>query len=198
MVNRWAPTTSDEAGMTVMELIVASAMLLLVVAIALGGLASFQQSQEFARNRSATLDELRLAAAAFSREARQASSVTVTGTAPSTGCNTATVVCGNRVVLNTFAAGQPVTTVTWEIKQQPAGSGNVRLVRTTALGTTRTYGDRLLPVTSSSSQAFFAYRFITSSDPNAKSTLTVRLSTQPQTRHPIVSLTSKVTTRNVA
>lgn len=184
--------------MTVLELIVASAILLVVVAVAMGGLSAFQRSQEFARNRSATLDELRVAVAAFSREARQAGSVTVTGTAPSTGCNAPTVVCGSRVVLNTFAAGQPVTAVTWEIKEHPAGSGKFRLVRTTASGTQRIYGEEVLPVVSSSSQAFFAHGFVGSSNPEAKPTLTVKLSTQPQKRDPVVSLTSKVSLRNAA
>ena len=98
-----ARTRSDrdpEAGITIIETVVASALLLLVLATLLGALSSVTEASVYASDRSESLDQLRLMAANLGKDVRQASRVT---TATQT-----------EITLDTLVAGAP-RTVTWRV-----------------------------------------------------------------------------------
>lgn len=184
--------------MTVVEMTITSALLMVVVALVTAALYSAQSAQEFTRRRSETLGELRLGAAAFSRDARQAQNADVTVPAATpVGCvETANTTCGSKVTFDTFVAGSPVRLVEWEIREWPAGSGDIQLVRKTTTNQTRVFGGKLNPSTSATAASYFRYTEVTSTDAGKKPTLTLQLNAKPIKQDPVIGLKSKVTFRN--
>jgi type II secretory pathway pseudopilin PulG len=180
--------------MTLIELTIASALLLLILAMTMGALYSSQSAQEFSRRRSATLDELRLAAAAFSRDARQARDAELTGSVAS-GCTDGTnTTCGSSVTFDTFVAGSPVHLVRWDFRESPAGSGKIRLARTYG-GSTRFFADDLNSAAVANS-SFFQYTQVTATDVGKKPTLLLQMNAKPKRIDPVVRLQKKVTFRH--
>lgn len=191
------PCTNSDGGMTLIELVIAAAILMLASAVTAGALASFQNAQEFSRRRTLTLDELREGAAAFSRDARQAENASISGTTTATCSTPSTTSCGTTLTFDTFVAGTPVHLVRWELKENVAGSGNLQLIRTDPAGVKRIFGSNLNSGTDASAPSFFEYMEVTSTAPaGTRPTIHLRLNTKPKTRDPIIGLSTKVTLRN--
>ena len=203
MVNRWRDR-DPEAGITIVEVTIASAILLGIMAFAMSSLFTAQSGQEFARRRSQSLDELRLGAAAFSRDARQAKSaevqkLTAAGVltpTPPVGCTeTSTTKCGTKLVFDTFVSGSPVHLVTWEFKEWPTGSGKIRLTRTHA-GGTRAFADDLESAHATTGASYFRYTEDPCQTCDRSPTLTLQLNAKQRNQDPIIGLRTKVAFRN--
>lgn len=99
-LRRWrhaghAGQAGDERGTSVLEVVIASAVLLVALTTVLATLASSQTANAYATAKSQTLDEMRMAVLLFSKEARQASHL-----------DTATP---TTVTMRTFIAGSAAT-----------------------------------------------------------------------------------------
>ncbi len=75
---------TGEAGYTVVELMIASALLILVIITVLSALDSVSSSQAFQADRTNALDDMRNSLNKLTRELRQATSITDCGTNAST------------------------------------------------------------------------------------------------------------------
>lgn len=155
------------------EVSIASLVLAIALVAFLTSLVSTQDTEQYTRLRNEALDDLRLMANTFAKEARQATAVTVND--PS------------RAVMVTQVGGT-ATTVTWEVVTVD-GASNLR--RTTATST-RVFVIKL------ADPAVFTYN--NSATPIPASTVrTVRLelATKLSSRYPAVSLGTEVSLRNV-
>lgn len=71
--------SKDDGGFSVLEVTIASFILLAVLSVFAGALVSLQETEQFTRKRNEALDDLRLMANTFAKEARHASSVQANG-----------------------------------------------------------------------------------------------------------------------
>ena len=155
--------------MTVVELVITSALLLVAVATALTALSSGFGTSTYATARSKSLDDLRIMAAVFGKDARQAVDVKVATSAV--------------VKMNTYVNGT-VKEVTWS-------AADDRLTRT-VVGTPTENRVYLVDLTTT---AVFSYY----GETDAAKVTRVRLSaaTQPLGNHPPVEIVSDAEMRNV-
>jgi type II secretory pathway component PulJ len=160
----------SEAGVTLVEVTVTSAVLLAVVAVFFAQLGSMQKTSQFASTRTEALDALRLAAARFTKDTRQASGVTVA--------------TAEQVVLETYV-GAARTTVTYAL----VSSGT-----TTVLRRKQGSGQAVDLVTRLRTPSFFAYD---TTDVTNVARVRLVLSTRPDSRHDAVSISTQASFRNV-
>ncbi len=165
---------SQEAGISLVEVLVASVLLLAALGIALSSLDSQTRTASYAQQRREALDDLRFMAARFSRDVRA-----------STG---ATAASASDLTIRTYTGGtatQPgtPTTVRWRAYED-------RLERT-AGGATRTFVVDLV------SPAVFSYVPATAADPSSVRRVSIALGTEPDPRYPLVTLETEVEMRNV-
>lgn len=155
--------------MTVVELVITSALLLVVVATAMTALTSGFGTSTYATARSKSLDDLRIMAAVFGKDARQAVEV-----------KTATAAM---VKMNTYVNGT-VKEVTWS-------AADDRLTRT-VVGTPDENRVYLVDLTTT---AVFSYY----GETDATKVTRVRLAaaTKPLSNHPPVEIVSDAEMRNV-
>ena len=163
----------DESGIGILEVVVASAVLVVALATFFSVMARLGQTESYALARQRSLDDLRLAADEFSRDARQAVEV-ISGT-PS------------RLEFDQYV-GPAVARTVWEVFADADGN---RHLRRTRAGGTRTF---LVALTD---QTVFEYR-PSAATPSEIRRVRVFMSTQPLERYPAVNLTTEVTLRNVA
>lgn len=147
-------------------------MLLIALAVFLSGLVSTQNTEQFTRLRNEALDDLRLMANTFAKEARQASAVTTNQ--------------GSKVVMTTNINAVP-TTVTWEVVTT-AGVSNLRRETSTS---TRVFVVRLV------SPSIFTYNNGAVVLPADVRTVKLGVATKLSQRYPSVSLATEVSLRNV-
>lgn len=175
---RFASKSDDERGMTLIELSIASAILLLALATFLAALASSQKTQAYADETKDVLDEARQAALAFSKDARQAYEVPFNNS--------------NRVEFRTYVNGSQATVV-WRVNE----GGNGRLERVQGAvtrvfpvqlvaGSTLGYQDRLI----GSPPAIAPY-------PEHVGTIKLNLAAVVHRAHSPVQLSNEVALRNV-
>lgn len=153
--------------MTVLELVMASFLLLLVMTTALSGMTSGFQSNRYVVERDKSLSDLRVMAAVFSKDARQATLVR-SATASS-------------VQMDTYVNGV-VKTATWtasagKLSRSVSGGGNhVYLVDLTTTAVFSYYGE---------------------SDPAKVTRVRLAIATKPLANHPAVEILSDAEMRNV-
>lgn len=167
-------TSATEDGFTLVELSIASAILLVVVGAILGSLSSTQRSSQFVQERGRVLDEMRISMERMSKEIRQAEAIDAGSTA-------------SVLQIDTFVGGVSKTVV-----YEAEGTTLARSVVGEA-GSYTLIEDEL------SSPSVFAYTLPESGSPvtDAKVigiTLTVEPEQLPET---VLSLTSEVRLRNV-
>lgn len=94
-------------GFTAVELVTATALLLLIVAATLSVFLGVQRSENFVSDRAKALDDLRLTMGRISKDVRQAESVAATSTA--SRLDVVTFVSGNRSTVVYEASGTELT-----------------------------------------------------------------------------------------
>lgn len=165
-----------EEGFSIMEAVVASSILLLALATFIASLGSSQSASSFATSRNRSLDELRLAASGFSREARQAQFVTAAS--------------ATSVTFSTYVGGV-LKDVTWETVTT---AGVTDLVRKVGV-TTRAYD---LNLTTAGVFSYLAGVPAAPPIPASAPKLTLTMATKPKAKFPAVLLTTEVSLRNVS
>ena len=152
---------------------VASLVLLIAAAVFLSGLVSTQNTEQYTRLRNEALDDLRLMANTFAKEARQATSVTLNQT--------------DKVVMVTRLNGTP-TPITWEV----VTSGGVSNLQRVEGASVRTFVIKLV------TPAVFSYNnSATPIPPSTVRTVRLDLATKLSAKYPSVSLGTEVSLRNV-
>ena len=149
------------------EVVVASALLLAALAIALGGLDSQSRTSVYATQRSQALDDLRIMSTDFSKDMRA-----------STG---ATAASSTDLTVRTYVRGS-LATVRWRAFEN-------RLERIAGTST-RTYVVDLV------TSAVFGFVPDTA-DPSSVRRVRLTLSTEPDPRYPPVTVETEVEMRNV-
>jgi type II secretory pathway pseudopilin PulG len=157
----------SEAGISVIEVVVASALLLAALAIALSGLDSQTRQSVYAQQRSEALDDLRLMSTVFAKDVR--ASAGATAASPSD------------ITIKTYSGGA-LTNVRWR-------AFGDRLERTIG-GVTSTYVVDLV------STAVFV-SVPSGGDPANIRRVSLVLSTRPDPRYPAVTVETEVEMRNV-
>jgi hypothetical protein len=156
--------------MTVIEVTIASMVLIVALGTFLGALMSGMSTSRYGADRNQALDDLRTTAAVFSKDVRQAVSV-----------STATQ---SRVVLSTYVGGA-LKTVTWEAVT--AGTGEFNLQRTLTTGSK-------LYVVKLTTNAVFSY--FGEVDPTKVHRIRLFLASKPSPKHPELVINSDVEMRN--
>jgi hypothetical protein len=156
-----------EAGITVVEVVVASALLLAALALALSGLDSQSRASAYATQRSQALDDLRIMSTDFSKDMRAAAG--------------ATAATSSDLTVRTYIRGS-LTTVRWRAFEN-------RLERIAGTST-RTY------VVDLTTPAVFGFVPDTT-DPASVRRVRLTLSTEPDPRYPAVTVETEVEMRNV-
>lgn len=165
----------DSRGITVVEVSIAGALLSLAMIAFLASLDSTTQASSFAQARARALDDLRTAAASFSREARQAS-------------DEPTSVTTTEVRFRTYLNGATSSTpVAWKLAIPTAGSA-ADLQRSVDDGLSFTPRG-LPPLLLAATESHFSY------DPDTK-LLKMVLVTRPSARISPVRLETEVNLRN--
>lgn len=171
----------DDAGVTVMEVVVASAILVLALATFLGGLDRTSKTEAFTSARQESLDSLRIAATEFARDARAATSITAISTTS---------------VRFIQYLGPGTADTLWEVYTDADGSKHLRRVR--APGTAQE-SVRLFLVDLTEETIFLGRP--TEPDgsvlPQNIRRIELHMSTQPLAKYPDVDLTTEVSLRNV-
>ncbi len=163
-----------EAGISLVEVLVASVLLMVALGIALSSLDSQTRTSSYAQQRSEALDDLRFMATTFARDVRS-----------STGATAATA---SDLTLRTYTGG--TATVNGTLRTVRWRAFGDRLERTTG-GTTRTFVVDLV------SPAVFSYVPDTAADPASVRRVGLALGTEPDVRFPVVVLETEVEMRNV-
>lgn len=171
-MQRLRSRSTDQSGTTLLEVTIASMVLLVALAVFLSGLVSTQGTEQFTRLRNEALDDLRLMANTFAKEARQATEITTNQ--------------ASQVVMGTNVNTVP-TIVTWEVVTS-AGVSNLR--RTTSTSS-RVFVIRLV------SPSVFTYNNGAVVSPGDVRTVRLGLATKLSERYPSVSLATEVSLRNV-
>ena len=161
---------ADERGLTVVEVSMASSILLISLAVFFGSLTTTQQTTAFAEQRHRAFDQLRITADVFAKDIRQAVSINVA--TPSL------------ITMETYV-NQVVTTVTYRVVTE-AGQRNLK--RTQGAATS-------VFVVKLTDSAVFGYD---SDVPNLVRRVRLLLTTIPDTRYGDVSLSTEVALRNVS
>ena len=156
-----------EAGISLMEVVVASALLLTALAIALAGLDTQARTSAYATQRSQALDDLRIMSTDFSKDMRAAAG--------------ATAASSTDLTVRTYVGGS-LKTVRWRAFEN-------RLERIAGTST-RTYVVDLV------TSAVFGFVPDTA-DPSSVRRVRLTLSTEPDPRYPPVTVETEVEMRNV-
>ena len=170
---------ADDNGVTILEVTIAAMLLIVALGAFSAGLARTQKTSNYATEREKSLDDLRLAAAEFTRDARQAAEVTT--------ATTARVSFDQYLEVNAAHPGAEIVETTWEVINT---AGGLQLKRT------RNGGERVFLV-KLTSDTVFEY------EPNVFTAVgeirRIRLfmSTKPLQKYPDVDLTVEVSLRNV-
>ena len=107
--------TGDEAGTTIVEMIITSALLILVILTVLGAFDQVSKSQAFQADRTASIDDMRNALNKMTRDLRQATAITDCGSDAAT------------VDFTTYVNGSPTAvsyTVSGTTLQRKQGAGS--------------------------------------------------------------------------
>ena len=172
-MRRLRSRSTDQRGTTLLEVSIASLVLAIAVTVFFSGLISTQNTERYTRLRNEALDDLRLMANVFAKEARQATAVTLNEP--------------HKVVMVTRVNGT-ATSVTWEVVSA-AGVSNLRRVAGTS---DRTFVIKLV------SPAVFSYNnSATPIPPSSVRTVRLDLATKLSAKYPSVSLGTEVSLRNV-
>ncbi len=163
-----------EAGVGLIEVLVASVLLLSALGVALSTLDSQTRTSVYSQQRSVALDSLRQMATTFSKDVRS-----------STGATAAT---SSDLTVRTYTGGTATTNGTLTTVRWRAFAD--RLERTSG-GTTRTFVVDLV------SPAVFSYVPDTAADPATVRRVGISLGTVPDPRFPAVTLETEVEMRNV-
>lgn len=166
--------------MTVIEVTIASMILIIVMATFLGGLISFQNAEQFTRERNEALDDLRLMANTFAKETRHAA--TILDSSP------------EKLTMLTYDGAVSYTTpteVTYEVVADSSGHFNLRRVRGAA---TRVFNIRL---TTDEIFSFNDQPVGTLVAPADVRSVEVEVTTKLSERNTAVSLSTEVNLRNV-
>jgi len=163
-----------EAGFTIVEAVITVALLGIVTIAVLGSMSSATESAQFASERNESLDQLRIMAANFTKDIRQATGATA--------IDAATL---SSVTVNTYVNGT-IQSVRWRVV---TGSDGDQLQRTVGSATPITY---VVDLTTPQVFDFFG-----ATDPTAVNRVGLNLATQPDARHPSVELSTIVEMRNV-
>lgn len=165
-----------EGGFTVLEVTITGALLSVALAGFLTTLGSTQNVSSFTEKRTRALDDLRTAAAAFSKDAR--------------GGSSATSVTASSVTLSTYIGGATTTptTVTWSLAV-PSGGSAVDLIRQVESGTAVPRGLPPLVLDATASRFEFSA---------ATNTMKLVLVTRPSANYLPIRLETEVTLRNAA
>lgn len=155
--------------MTVLELTMATFLLLLVMVTALSGMTSGFQSNRYTVERDKSLADLRVMAAVFSKDARQATKVRSAS--------------ASSIQMDTYVNGV-VRTATWT-----ASAGKLSRAVSGSGGENRVY---LVDLTTT---AVFSY--YGESDPAKITRIRLAIATQPMANHPPVEILSDAEMRNV-
>lgn len=153
-----------------LEMVIATSLLTLALAAFLASLGSSESATEFATSRNRSLDELRLAASAFSREARQATSALVD---PG----------GTSVTFSTYVNGVLKPNILW---RTISAGGEINLERVDNGVSPATV--RIYPLRLTTANVFI----------KAPGTLTLNMATMPKPKFPPVVLTTEVSLRNAS
>jgi len=159
--------------MTILEVMVASAVLLVALATFFSTLARLGQTESYALAHQRSLDDLRLAADSFSRDTRQAARV-ISGTT-------------SRLEFDQYV-GPGLARTVWEVFTDANGTRNLRRTRG---------GGTAVFVVALTDQTVFEYR-PSSTTPDEIRRVQLFMSTKPLKDYPAVNLTTEVTLRNVA
>ncbi len=162
-----AERRSGEAGVTLIEVVIASAILLAALGVAVSGLDSQSRTSAYASQRSQALDDLRIMSTVFAKDMRA-----------STG---ATAASSSDLTVRTYV-NSSLTTVRWRAFDN-------RLERTAGTAT-RTYVVDLVP------PAVFGFVPDTTDPPSIRR-VRLALSTEPDPRYPAVTVETEVEMRNV-
>jgi hypothetical protein len=151
----------------VVEVVVASALLLAALAIALAGLDSQSRTSAYATQRSQSLDDLRIMSTDFSKDIRAAAGATAANSSDLT--------------VRTYVGGS-LTTVRWRAfgNRLERVAGSATRVYVVDLVTTAVFG--FVPDTA---------------DPTSIRRVRLTLSTEPDPRYPPVTVETEVEMRNV-
>lgn len=174
----------DQLGFTVVELTVAMAILVAAVAGLMTILVSFQNTAAFQSERNRALDDLRVTAGAFSKDARHASRVTAYLPVDASG--------GSSISFETYVRGT-LKIVTYRLVVDPTDSSKWNLERL-ADGGTRLFVIKL------TSNSVFLPAPLPSADPTSIASIRrvqLHMETKPQVKHPAVVLATEVSLRNV-
>lgn len=165
--------STDHRGTTILEVTIGSLLLLTAAGVLFSGLISTQNTEQYTRKRNEALDDLRLMANTFAKEARQATSVSVNNP--------------GKVVMSTNVGSTP-TTVTWEVVTN-GGVSNLQRVSGTS---TRVFVIKLV------STSVFTYNNSAAAIPaSSVRTVSLDLATKLSSNYPSVSLATEVSLRNV-
>ncbi|HVM40520.1 MAG TPA: hypothetical protein VM618_07045 [Acidimicrobiia bacterium] len=165
----------DERGFTVLEVMIGVGLLSIAVVTILGTLGRTTETARYSELRNQSLDQLRLMAANFGKDVRQARRVTA-----------ADLVNGDEVSLQTYVDGV-LTNVTWRVR--PDDSGAFRFERVGASI------DPVIYVVDLTSSNVFSY--FDKTDVLQINRIRLNLATAPDPRHPAVSLETDLEMRNV-
>lgn len=160
----------DEAGFTVMEITVASMMLLAALAAMLSSLISVNNTASYQVHRNRALDDLRLTAGIFAKDARHATSI-----------DSATA---DAITMQTYVNG-----VLKQVRYRVVTTaGETNLERLEVSGSPRLFVIRL------TTSSIFTYD---NPDPAKVRLIGLHMETKPQPQHPPVVLGTEVSLRNV-
>ena len=179
--------TTDESGFTVSEIMIASAILLVALSSFFAAIASLQRVSSYETGRNRSLDDLRVTASAFAKDARHA--VRIASASKS------------EVTMETYVNGSPKL-VTYRVFGPPE---NRNLERLESGGAPRTFVIRL------TSESIFTYNpgqveldppppavpLLQLSRPQDVRLVGIRMSSKPTRDDPAVELATEVLLRNV-
>lgn len=163
---------ADDAGFTLVEVMIGVALLGIAVVAMLGTLNRTTETARYAELRNQSLDQLRVMAATFGKDVRQAVR--------------ATAIDDNRLTIDTYVDGA-LRSITWRV--EPTSDGRDRFERF-ATGV-----DPVEYVVDLTSPAVFSYEGKT--DPLQVNRVRLTLATRPDPRHPAVSIETDLEMRNV-
>ena len=173
------PREHDERGLTTVELIIASALLMMAMVSFLATLGSMQKTANYQATRNQALDDLRTTAGVFAKDARHAQLITLARP--------------DEVVMDTYVSGQ-IKSVRYQVVMNGAERDLVRIVDG---GAERVFVIRL---TSASIFSYDIPQADLDSDPQKASRVRraqLIMESRPSKSHPPVVLSTEVSLRNV-
>ena len=170
------PPRDPEAGVTVPELMVASAILMIALAGFFASFASLGQTSTYTAGRQRALDDLRITAGVFAKDARHATEIVDFDFSD-----------GTEVVMETFVQGV-TKQVTYQVVADDDDPSKYNLERVELGGSPRLFVIKL------TSESIFTTDNL--SDPSLIRTIGIHMETQPNEKYPAVVLGTEVALRN--